>query len=66
MNAARTRVVIEVEERWQEGGREWYSREMARAGLDGDAIRELRVCFTGDWSAERVEEHRAAVVLPRP
>ena len=58
--------MIEFEERWQQGGRESYSREMARAELDGDAIRELRVYCTGDWSIERVEEHRAAVVLARP
>ena len=61
-----TGFVIEFEERWQEGGREWYSREMARAELDGDASHELLVYCTCDWSAERVEEHRSAVVLSRP
>ncbi|MGZ5185856.1 MAG: hypothetical protein ACXWCO_12185 [Caldimonas sp.] len=58
--------VIEFEERWSDGGRDWYSREMARAELDGEAIRELSVYCTGDWSAERCAQHRAAVALPRP
>jgi hypothetical protein len=58
--------VIEMEERWQQDGQDWYCREMARADLRGDAICELSVYCTGDWDEARVAEHRAAVALPRP
>jgi hypothetical protein len=58
--------VIEVEERWHEAGRDWYCREMMRADLRGDTIGELSVYCTGDWDAQRVAEHHAAVTLVRP
>ncbi|TMH00646.1 MAG: hypothetical protein E6H79_16655 [Betaproteobacteria bacterium] len=58
--------VIEFEERWQRDGRDWYSREMARADLRGEAICALSVYCTGDWDAAREAEHRAAVSLARP
>jgi hypothetical protein len=58
--------VIEVEERWQQDGQDWYCREMMRADLRGDAICDLSVYCTGDWDAARVAEHRAAVTLARP
>jgi hypothetical protein len=58
-------LVIEFEERSSEGSRERYSRETARAELEGDAIRELSVYCTDDWRAKRASEHRAAVSLER-
>ena len=58
--------VIEFEERWQQDGRNWYCREMARAELRDDSICELSVYCTGDWDAAREAEHRAAVNLLRP
>jgi hypothetical protein len=58
--------VIELEERWQQDGRDWYCREMARAELRGDAIGELSIYCTGDWDAAREAEHRASVQLLRP
>jgi hypothetical protein len=46
--------VLEIEERWRdEAGGDWYSREMMRAELRGDAIHELSVYCTGDWDARR-------------
>ena len=58
--------VIEVEERWSDAQGPWYCREMMRADLRGDAICALAVYCTGDWDAQRVAEHRAAVTLVRP
>ena len=58
--------VIEFEERWTDKGKDWYSREMAWAEVAGGAITALSVYCTGDWDAERREEHRRAVKLIRP
>ena len=58
--------VLEVEERWNEDGKEWYCRELFRAEIEGSSITELSVYCTGDWDAEREEEHRRAVKLLRP
>lgn len=58
--------VLEVEERWQQDGREWYCRELFRADVRGGSISELSVYCTGDWDADREAEHRQAVELIRP
>ena len=58
--------VLEFEERWEQGGTEWYSRELARADVDGAAITSLAVYCTGDWTPERRAEHARAVRLLRP
>lgn len=58
--------VIELEERWTDAGGDWYCREMMRAELRGESIRELSVYCTGDWDATRQAEHRAQVRLSRP
>ncbi len=61
-----TGFVIEFEESWEHGGKDWYSREMARATVTDDAIVELSVYCTGDWDAERRAKHAQAVRLIRP
>ena len=58
--------VLEFEERWNERGRDWYAREIARADVGDDGITELSVYCTGDWDEAREEEHRRAVRLLRP
>jgi len=57
---------IEIEERWVDGGQNWYCREQIRCDLRGDAIAELSLYCTGDWDEARVIEHATAVSLIRP
>ncbi|WP_198676488.1 hypothetical protein [Kribbella monticola] len=57
---------IEFEERWEQQGQQWYSREMIRADLTGAQISELSVYCTGDWDEAKQREHAAAVRLIRP
>jgi len=61
-----TGFVLEFEERWEERGREWYAREIARADVGEDGITQLSVYCTGDWDRAREEEHRRTVALVRP
>jgi hypothetical protein len=61
-----TGFVLEFEERWAQDGTEWYSRELARADVDGATITSLSVYCTGDWGPERRAEHARAVTLLRP
>jgi len=58
--------VLEFEERWQQDGQSWYSREMLRADLRGRAICELSVYCTGDWDERQQARHRETVRLIRP
>ena len=58
--------VLEFEERWQQDGKDWYSRELARADVDNGAIACLSVYCTGDWDESRRAEHARAVQLLRP
>jgi hypothetical protein len=61
-----TGFVLEFEERWEEGGRAWYAREIARADVGENGITQLSVYCTGDWDERREEQHRRAVRLVRP
>jgi hypothetical protein len=61
-----TGFVVEFEERWSQDGKDWYSREIARADVRGDAIYALSVYCTGDWDTNRVAEHAQEVQLLRP
>lgn len=61
-----TGFVLEFEERWQQDGQSWYSREMLRADLRGRAICELSVYCTGDWDERQQARHRETVRLIRP
>ncbi|MFL6022572.1 MAG: hypothetical protein ACJ72O_04465 [Marmoricola sp.] len=58
--------VIEFEERWEDQGQQWYSREIIRADVVGATIVELSVYCTGDWDEQRRRDHAAAVTLLRP
>jgi hypothetical protein len=61
-----TGFVIEFEERWEQDGKEWYSRELARIDTRGDQIAAMSVYCTGDWDAARRAKHVAEVSLLRP
>jgi hypothetical protein len=58
--------VLELEERWHSDGDDWYCRECFCATLAGDAIAELSVYCTGDWSGARQQQHGQRVTLLRP
>jgi len=58
---------IELEERWEDGGQQWYCREGFIAELDQRGrIVDLTLYCTGDWDEARVAEHARAVELLRP
>lgn len=57
---------LEFEERWEDQGQHWYSREMLRADVVGSTIVDIAVYCTGDWSEARQAEHAAAIQLLRP
>lgn len=61
-----TGFVLEFEEWWEQNGKDWYSREMARVDVRGDEIVQLSVYCTGDWDADRRAKHAQAVTLIRP
>jgi hypothetical protein len=59
--------VLQVEERWESGGQQWYCREAFLCDLDDQGrIAELGYYCTGDWDEARVAEHAEAVTLLRP
>ena len=59
--------VLQVEERWEDGGQQWYCREAFICDLDEQGrIAELGYYCTGDWDEARVAEHAEAVTLLRP
>jgi hypothetical protein len=57
--------VLEFEERWEDGGRRWYARELARADVTDGAISQLSVYCTGDWDEQHEARHRREVTLLR-
>ncbi len=61
-----TGFVIEWEERWEDGGQQWYCRELARAEVRNGRIAELSVYCTGDWDEATQATHRREVRLLRP
>lgn len=60
-----TGFVLEFEERWKDGGHDWYAREMARADVSGGRVAALSVYCTGDWDENRRIQHAAEVTLLR-
>ena len=55
-----------LEERWEDGGQQWYCREAFLAGLDEQGrIADFSLYCTGDWDEARVAEHARAVTLLR-
>lgn len=61
-----TGFVVELEEQWEQGGEQWYCREMFRADVVGGSIAMLSVYCTGDWDTRRRAEHAREVRLLRP
>lgn len=58
---------IKVEERWEDGGQQWYCREAFLCDLDDEGrITELSVYCTGDWDEAAVARHAESVTLIRP
>jgi len=58
---------LKVEERWEDGGQQWYCREAFLCELDdAGRITELSVYCTGDWDEAAVATHAGAVTLLRP
>lgn len=58
---------LKVEERWEDGGAQWYCREVFLCDLDDEGrITELGVYCTGDWDEAAVARHAEAVTLLRP
>lgn len=58
---------LKVEERWQDGGTQWYCREAFLCDLDDEGrIEEFSAYCTGDWDEEAVARHAQAVTLLRP
>lgn len=67
LDATSSGFVLEVEERWVDGGQSWYCREMLRADVGDDGlIHQLSVYCTGDWDEARVAAHAAEVQLLVP
>ena len=65
--AGPTGFAIKVEERWEDGGQQWYCREAFLCDLDDEGrITELSVYCTGDWDEAAVARHAEAVTLLRP
>lgn len=59
--------LVKLEERWQDGGQEWYCREAFVLDLDeSGAVSDFTVYCTGDWDEDRQREHASTVTLPRP
>lgn len=62
-----TGYLIKLEERWEDGGQQWYCREGFIIDLDENgAISDLTLYCTGDWDQARQREHAQAVTLLRP
>lgn len=58
---------LKLEERWQDGGQEWYCREGFIVDLDdAGAISDFTLYCTGDWDQALQAEHARTVTLPRP
>jgi hypothetical protein len=61
-----TGYLIKLEERWEDGGQQWYCREGFVLDLDENgAICDFTLYCTGDWDENRQREHANAVILMR-
>jgi hypothetical protein len=58
--------LMQIEERWEAEGQEWYCRELVHCIVDGDRISELSVYCTGDWDEAVQRRHAEQVRLIRP
>lgn len=58
--------LLQFEERWEDGGQQWYCREQIHAVVTDGRISELVVYCTGDWDEARQRLHADQVRLLRP
>lgn len=62
-----TGYLIKLEERWEDGGQQWYCREGFVLDLDQNgAVFDCTLYCTGDWDEDRQREHANTVTLLRP
>ncbi len=62
-----TGYLIKLEERWEDGGEQWYCREGFVLDLDQNgAVFDCTLYCTGDWDEDRQREHANTVTLLRP
>lgn len=62
-----TGYLVKLEERWEDGGEQWYCREQFILDLDENGeVFDFTVYCTGDWDEERQREHANTVTLLRP
>ncbi len=62
-----TGYLVTLEERWEDGGEQWYCREGFVLDLDeSGAVSDFTLYCTGDWDEDRRREHTDAVTLLRP
>jgi hypothetical protein len=57
--------LLQIEERWEAEGQQWYCRELVHCIVDGDRISELSVYCTGDWDEVVQRRHAEQVRLVR-
>ena len=58
--------LLQFEERWEDGGQQWYCREMVHCVVTDGWISELIIYCTGDWDEQRQRLHTEQVQLIRP
>jgi hypothetical protein len=58
--------LLQIEERWDTDGQQWYCRELVHCIVAGDRISELSVYCTGDWDEAVQQRHAEQVRLLRP
>jgi len=62
-----TGYLVKLEERWEDGGQQWYCREGFVLDLDENgAVCDFTLYCTGDWDEARQREHVNTVTLLRP
>jgi hypothetical protein len=57
--------LLQIEERWEAEGQQWYCRELIHCIVDRDRISELSVYCTGDWDEAVQRRHAEQVRLVR-
>jgi hypothetical protein len=58
--------LLQIEERWESEGQQWYCRELVHCTVAGERISELSVYCTGDWDEAVQRQHAEQVRLIRP
>jgi hypothetical protein len=58
---------MKIEERWLDGGQDWYCREGFLCELnEAGEVTEFSLYCTGDWDEHRQAQHARTVALVRP